>query len=175
MEAPGHVPTVPSPKSGTDWGRSFCTPVISISFSITMSCRLRYAIIMVSLVSVSNVPTRIVNSGGSRLLSTSKRLFVRIALVSRVGESNLVTHGCRFGLPNVRLSLAGRVKPTAGCTAIIGIAIMMSLGPLRRRALVIVIAAAGMVELVLPGQLAASSRSRLTYLMKHLCFGGTKD
>ena len=32
-----------------DWGRSFCTCVISISFSIT--CRLRYALIMVSIVS----------------------------------------------------------------------------------------------------------------------------
>ena len=36
-----------------DWGRSFCTSVISISFSIT--CRLRYALIMVSHVSGSNV------------------------------------------------------------------------------------------------------------------------
>ena len=38
-----------------DWGRSFCTSVISSSFSIT--CRLRYALIMVSLVSGSNVTT----------------------------------------------------------------------------------------------------------------------
>ena len=37
-----------------DWGRSFCTSVTSISFSIT--CRLSYALIMVSLVSGSNVP-----------------------------------------------------------------------------------------------------------------------
>ena len=31
-----------------------------------------------------------------------------------MGDANLVTHGCHFGLANLRLSSTGRVKPTAG-------------------------------------------------------------
>ena len=45
-----------------------------------------------------------------------------------------MTHGCRSGLPNLRLSLAGRVKPTAGSTVLVCAmysVIVMSLESLR--------------------------------------------
>ena len=51
-----------------------------------------------------------------------------------MSDANVVTHCCRFGLPNLRLSLAGRVKPTAGSTVLAGAmysVIVMSLESLR--------------------------------------------
>ena len=73
-------------------------------------------------------------SSGSRSPSTSKRFCVGIAVVSHMSAANVVTHDSRFGLPNLRLSLSGRVKPTAGSTVLVGAmysVIVMSLESVR--------------------------------------------